>query len=169
MNEQERWQEQNARYLSTALTWLRLRLERLAQSWPDRQAHLMPLPAAPVPVAAPAPAPKRGFLGRSSPHPAPTLPPAPTPAPVSVSVPASKAEPVTDEQIKQQADALADLAQQSNGEAPPALVLDTHIASLCARAQDNPNQPYPPSRWRTRSSTTPRGIFSRPEARCATG
>jgi hypothetical protein len=166
MNEQERWQEQNTRYLSTALTWLRLRLERLAQAWPDRQTPITPLSAAPVPAVAPTAAPKRGFLGRSSPRPAPTLPPAPTPAPASVSVPASKAEPVTDEQIKQQADALADLAQQSNGEAPPALILlsrrfglsdferdtlllciamelDTHIASLCARAQDNPNQPYP--------------------------
>lgn len=162
MNEQERWQEQNTRYLSTALTWLRLRLERLAQSWPDRQAHITPLPAAPVPAAALAPAPKRGFLGRSSSQPASALPSAPTPVPVL----SAKAEPVTDEQIRQQADALADLAQPSNGEAPPALVLlsrrfglsdferdtlllciamelDTHIASLCARAQDNPNQPYP--------------------------
>jgi ATPase family associated with various cellular activities (AAA) len=171
MNEQERWQENNARYLSTALTWLRLRLERLAQSLPEGQAHITPPAtplAAPASVAAPAPATKRGFLSRYSSQPAPALLPAstPTPAPAPVPVSAQKSEPVTDEQVKQQADALADLAQQSNGETPPALILlsrrfglsdferdtlllciamelDPRIADLCARAQDNPNWPYP--------------------------
>jgi hypothetical protein len=170
MNEQESWQEQNARYLSTALTWLRLLLERQAQSLAAGHTHITPetVPATPPavtpPATAPAQPPKSGFLSRLSSQPAPELPPTSIPAPTPT--PAQKSEPVTDEQIKQQADALDELAQQSKGEAPPALILlsrylrlsdcerntlllciamelDTRIADLCARAQGNPYLSYP--------------------------
>ena len=148
MIEQRNWQEVNAHYLSTALAWLRLRLERQAQQW--RSSEIMPLPE-------PAPAPqlqKQGFLRRPT-----TQPALPAPTPLS-KAPGS----ISDEQIKQKATDMANA--ESLGDQPPALVilskrlglsrfeqdvlllciameLDTRNATLCARAQDDPNKPYP--------------------------
>src|SRR5258708_31510990 len=163
MSEQERWQENNTRYLSTALAWLRLRLERLAQQWPDGQIMPVP-PTTSTMTAAPTaahPTQKRGFLGWPSSQPASAAQPAST-----STTSAKKPDPVTDEQIKQQADAMAEMEKQGDELSPAALValgrrldlsrferdtlllciameLDTRIADLCARAQDNPNRPYP--------------------------
>ena len=118
MSDQQSWQENNTRYLSTALTWLRLRLEKLT----------LQHPVANIPLQQPAP------------------------------------QANIDEQLQQQAAEMA--AIESQDQTPSALLilsqrlgltrfeqellllcvameLDTHIASLCARAQDNPNKPYP--------------------------
>ncbi len=148
MNEQERWQEGNANYLSAALVWLRLRLERQArrvQTLATRPSS----PSEPVP-----PAQKHGFLRRSSAEPVLPLPAA-LPAVVGS---------ITHEQIAQQASKMAEAEAQM--ESPPALIvlsqrlrlsrferdllllcialeLDTRIAALCAHAQDDPNKPYP--------------------------
>lgn len=148
MSDQASWQESNAHYLSTALAWLRLRLERQAQQW--QSPEIMPRPE-------PAPAPqlqKQGFLRR------PTTQPA---LPASTSLPKAPGS-ISDEQIKQRATDMADA--ESLGDQPPALVilsnrlglsrferevlllciameLDTRTATLCARAQDDPNKPYP--------------------------
>src|ERR1700694_2777781 len=149
MSDQASWQESNARYLSLALAWLRLRLERHAQQW--RAAEILP----PPPELAPAPQPQRqGVLKRTPPEPARpaviALPPATTSS--------------TDEQIAQKASEMADA--ESKGDAPPGIVilskrlglsrfeqellllciaieLDTRIATLCARAQDDASRLYP--------------------------
>jgi hypothetical protein len=146
MNDQVSWQDSNTRYLSTALAWLRLRLERQAQQW--QSSEIMPLPE-PAPQQQ-----KQGFLRRPATQPALPAPPSLPKAPGSIS----------DEQIKQKAAELA--AAESQMESPPALVvlsnrlglsgferevlllciameLDTRIATLCARAQDDANKPYP--------------------------
>jgi hypothetical protein len=147
MIEQGNWQEANAHYLSTALAWLRLRLERQAQQW--QSSEIMPLPkSAPSPQVQ-----KQGFLRRPT-----TQPALPAPTPLS-KAPGS----ISDEQIKQKVTDMADA--ESLGDQPPALVilskrlglsrferdvlllciameLDTRIAALCARAQDDPNRPY---------------------------
>ena len=108
------WPAANAHYLSAALEWLRLRLARLAQAEPAAPAA----PAAPVPI---------------------------------------------DERIAQAAGEMKSLEM---GDPPPALIvlrqrlglsvferellllcaaleLDTRIPSLCARAQDDLQRPYP--------------------------
>ena len=129
------WQQGNDAYLSAAHAWLRLRLERLVE-WEQ-------LPMPPITSAA---APAEPALS------APTvlaLPPA--------------SEAVTEQQIAEAAEAMkaAELMDP-----PPALILlaqrlgltrfereilllgaalelDTRIASLCARAQDDPARPHP--------------------------
>ncbi len=153
MIDQASWQENNARYLSIALAWLRLRLERQSQQW--QSSEIMPPPPVPAPVPQPQ---KQGFLRRSPAQPALTasVPAAVTKTPGSTTI--------SDEQIKQKASDMA--AAESQMESPPALVvlckrlglsrferdvlllcialeLDTRIAALCARAQDDPNKPYP--------------------------
>ncbi len=148
MSDQVSWQESNTRYLSIALTWLRLRLERQAQQW--QASEIIPLPP---PEPAPQPQ-KQGFLRRS-----PTEPARPAPAALP-----KVATSISDEQIKQKASDMADA--ESQGDQPPALVilskrlglsrferevlllciaieLDTRVAALCARAQDDANKPYP--------------------------
>src|SRR5581483_12068648 len=59
MNDQQHWQEQNTQYLLTALAWLRLRLERLAQ--PE-----LPQPVTALAAAAPVqPTARRGWFRRT--------------------------------------------------------------------------------------------------------
>ena len=132
------WAENNQRYLTTALAWLRLRLERLS-----RQAH--PL----VPVAEVKPEPERHGLfggGHDREQHQPALPAALT----------------TEDQLKQHA---SDMRAAESWDEPPALLvlskrlglsqferetlllciameLDTRIAALCAAAQDA-DRPYP--------------------------
>ncbi len=151
MIEQGNWQENNARYLSLALVWLRLRLERQAER-AQASATKPALPSEPAPPTPPAP--KQGFLRRSSAEPVP---------PPLAALPAVAGS-ITDQHIAQQASKMAEVEDQM--ESPPALVvlckrlglshferdvlllcialeLDTRIAALCARAQDDPNKPYP--------------------------
>lgn len=158
MSDSQLWQESNAHYLSIALTWLRLLLERKAQSWQDAEMPpLLSAEPAPSPQA-PSQSQKQGFLRRSSSQSAAK--------PASSSTPAlsKKPEPITDEQINEQATALAEAEAESD--VPSALLilskqfglsrferevlllciameLDPHIASLCTRAQRGPNRPYP--------------------------
>jgi hypothetical protein len=149
------WARTNDAFLSAALAWLRLRLERLA--YPVSQ----PLPMSPRTTASPAPAPapqapsfRDRFLRRGPAEAAP-------PPPLLALPPASEA--VTEAQIAEAAKAM-DLAEEADP--PPALAvlarrfglsrferdtlflcaaleLDTRIAFLCARAQDDPGRPYP--------------------------
>ncbi|MEO5931760.1 MAG: ATP-binding protein [Candidatus Kapaibacterium sp.] len=144
MSDLSTWQEGNERYLTAMLAWLRLRLERI-------------IPAAPAPTltASPVPTPLslRERLLRRNP-----------PATLITSIgalPASSAVP--DETLRKTA---AALAEAESIDPPPAAVtlsrrfglsrfeldllllcaameLDTRIASLCARAQDNSGRPYP--------------------------
>ncbi|HEY4592873.1 MAG TPA: ATP-binding protein, partial [Thermoanaerobaculia bacterium] len=143
------WPQANDAFLSAALAWLRLRLERLA-AW--EQPAVTPA-VSPPPAASPQTTSFRErFLRRS---------PAETAPPVLALPPASEA--VTEAQI---ADAAKAMAAAEESDPPPALVLlaqrfglsrferdvlllcaalelDTRIAPLCARAQDDPSRPYP--------------------------
>ena len=146
MNERDQWQECNARYLSTALAWLRASLERVVNGEPG---PLLPPPPAPVPAE------KnfwRQFLGRSD-------------APILLAPHRLPAGPyAADEHVSRAAAELANAASQCN---PPAALiamgrllglstfeqnvlllcigmeLDTGIASLCARAQGDSARTYP--------------------------
>ncbi len=182
MNDQQRWQEQNTQYLSSSLSWLRLRLERLVKHEPMQAVQAIPAPAvsAPVSPAAPVtpatpivaqPAPRQGFFRR---RPAPVPTPAssttaislaaPTPAVPATDEPGHGKTVPTDEQIAEHARQMSEA--EARNDALPALVmlsqrldmtrfeqetlllciameLDTRIAALCARAQDDANKPYP--------------------------
>jgi len=132
------WAENNQRYLTTALAWLRLRLERLAQ-----QSH----PLAPVATLKPEPPQRHGLFGGIHEHEHEQHQPASKP----------------DDQIKQYA---TDMRSAESWDEPPALLvlgkrlglsqferetlllciameLDTRIAILCATVQDDVNRPYP--------------------------
>jgi ATPase family protein associated with various cellular activities (AAA)/winged helix domain-containing protein len=147
MNDFAAWQRSNDEYLGAALAWLRLRLERMAprEQTPARAWSPMPVPQGPSMWDR--------VLGRRPPsgaYPRPALLP-----------PASAAS--QDHDVAQAASALERIAAS---DPPPALVilsrrfglslfeqnvlllsvameLDTRMASLCARAQDDPNRPYP--------------------------
>lgn len=152
MNELEAWHVRNDAYLGAALAWLRLRLELQAR-------QMLSQPPAPHENIATASAdtPRWNFFRRSSGANAnkgmkdvPLLPP-----PSDEAVTAAKLE-----------EARAALASASEGEPPAALLLlsrqlglsefernilllclgvelDTRIAALCARAQDDPGRVYP--------------------------
>lgn len=149
MSEQQRWQENNTRYITAALHWLRLRLEKLAA---QRHPPVELSPAQSVEHAPPQE--KQGLWHR------------PAVEPVHVAQPTHPvvAHPDSDAQLKQKADEMA--AAESAGETPPALLmlgqlleltrfeqeilllciameLDPHIAALCARTQDDSNNAYP--------------------------
>jgi hypothetical protein len=132
------WAEANSHYLTAALSWLRLRLERLAQ-------HIHP-PTTPI-HNEPEP-PQRHSFWHSAQEPAHT--------------PKAQSSAI-DEQLEQYA---REMSAAEAREDKPALVLlsmrlglsnfernvlllcvgmelDTRIAGLCARAQDDPNKPYP--------------------------
>ncbi len=155
MSDPADWPERNDAFLAAALTWLRLRLERLAWNEPP-----LVLPSEPAsqsePVQPAQPSFKDRFRRRSS-EPAGAAPS----RPLLALPPASEA--VTEAQIEEAARAMA-AAEET--EPPPALVmlarrfglsrferdvlllcaaveLDTRIAPLCARAQDDPSRPYP--------------------------
>jgi hypothetical protein len=146
--ETNNWPENNQRYLTAAINWLRLRLMRLAQQ---------PAPTVTLADAAPSPDSSPGgwrrFWGKTESQAAPRalLPPAPD------------AALVTDEQVAQ---AAAKMAEAEAAAPPPAMMvlghnfglsrfeqeilllcaaleLDTRVAGLCARAQDDPHRPYP--------------------------
>ncbi|AFY34117.1 ATP-binding protein [Calothrix sp. PCC 7507] len=137
MNNLESWQKNNEEYLTKALAWLRLCLQRQVQRLEAGKTSPHPTPLAS----------KRPFLGRSH---LPALPP-------------GSPDVITEEQISK---ATAEVADAEALQPPPAMVilrqrlglspfeqkvlllcaaieLDTRIAGLCALAQDNPNQSYP--------------------------
>lgn len=145
------WQQHNDDYLSTALNWLRLRLQRLAESHQLTGSPVISPLSAPEPPATT----RRWFRPRSS---------------TKTSLPATETlllpktgNAVTEAETTQ---AAADLAAAAAVEPPPALVilsrrfglsrfeqeilllcaameLDTRLATLCARAQGDPLRGYP--------------------------
>jgi len=137
MSELTQWQENNDRYLSAVLTWLRLRLSRIVKIAPPEQ-----------PASVMKDEQSSGWFSRRK-------------RPAEDSAP--PVEKAIDDDIAKAAQAMADAAKV---EPPPALVilgqrlglsqfeqdilllcaameLDTRVPSLCARAQDDPNRPYP--------------------------
>lgn len=151
MSALEDWQKGNDKYLAAALMWLRLRLMRLAG---PLQTAVTPQPShtqAVDPTSGP-PIVKRSWFGRA--FTAPSSTPLALPAP---------SDTITEEQV---AEAAAAMAEAEAIEPPPALVmlsrqfglsrfeqevlllcvameLDTGLVALCARAQGDPNRPYP--------------------------
>ena len=144
MSDTAGWQKNNEAYLAAALRWLRLRLTRLAEGHP-----------APSSAVADEPVESSGwwiFKRRSQ----------TTPSPSTLAIPA-RAHKVTDADVTR---AVAEMSAFESQEPPPALMilsdrlglsrfeaqvlllcaateLDTRIAGLCARAQDDANRPYP--------------------------
>jgi hypothetical protein len=146
MNDLDRWQQGNDDYLAAALAWLRLRLQRLGSPAPTPVVT-------PVPLSAPIQAEVRWRFRRH--------------APPVVDTPTMMLPPPADVLIEEQlAQAAAAMSAAEAIEPPPALVilsqrfglsrfeqevlllcaaleLDTRIATLCARAQDEINRQYP--------------------------
>ncbi|MEK6288289.1 MAG: ATP-binding protein [Acidobacteriota bacterium] len=144
------WQENNQRYLTAALNWLRLKLNRLSPHFPGPSTGV----SAELPPQRNVSGGKWRFRGKPEPNasqPRALLPPAP-----DYSV-------VTEEMLAQAAD---ELAAAEAAMPPPAMVmlsrsfgfsrfekeilllcaameLDTGVASLCAEAQGNALRPYP--------------------------
>jgi AAA+ superfamily predicted ATPase len=118
------WFEDNRRYLSASLHWLRLRLQQMAP-----QAAVRPAPATSVVVVAPAPAPaaQRAWFGQK-----PATPPA-APAPTAT-VLEPPAAPASDERALAQAAAERDAA--ARGDPPPALLLLAQCFRLSAFERD---------------------------------
>lgn len=151
MSELSDWQKGNDKYLTTALAWLRLRLERLGQT--DAAPTVLPFDSSPLPEEA-KPEDRcwmRRFLGKSSPKPSaePLL-----------------ALPSHDDIEERLAEAVAAMEEAEKLDPPPALLilvqrfglsqfesdllllcaapeLDTRIPALCAQAQVEPDRTYP--------------------------
>jgi hypothetical protein len=159
MNETANWQTSNAHFLSLAVEWLRLKLERFAQP----ESVVVPTVAMTMPVrVAPAPV----VSGPSSWKQLFTSPPTNL-APVTPPVPAApQSNTVVDARDPKLTQLQADLESAAEMDPPPALALlarqfgltpfeqnilllcaamelDTRVAGLCAQAQDNPNRVYP--------------------------
>lgn len=152
-DQQVSWQECNSRYLAAVLAWLRLLLEREAQRGQDAVIQHASPPQLITPTSPPQ-SQKQGFLRRS-----PAAPAFPVVVPHTVA-----ASSITDEQIAEKAKEMSDAEAQCDP--APAMVmlgkrlslsrfeqemlflciameLDTHIAILCAHAQDDPSKTYP--------------------------
>jgi len=150
MSDAAGWPQANDAFLSAALAWLRLRLERLAD-W----EQVPPAPSLPVEPAAEPKA--SSFAERFRRRPSSEN----APPPILALPPASEA--VTQAHIEEAAKAMAAAEEM---DPPPALMvlarrfglsrferdvlllcaaleLDTRIAPLCARAQDDPALPWP--------------------------
>jgi hypothetical protein len=136
MNDLATWQEQNDTFLSAALAWLRLRLEEHIAGGPG------PQPAPPAVEATPTSGSLFDWMQPEG--------------------EGAASEPVETDLTR----AARAMAQAAEGDPPPALVilarrlglsrferevlllcagmeLDTRIPALCARAQDDPQRPYP--------------------------
>jgi hypothetical protein len=144
------WQKGNAQYLSAAMAWLRACLEQFAAQQPENQTSLA-LP--PLPVAEGRRSVWRHFLG------------APPELPLRTSsLLLAGAGTHIDQRVAQAAAAMEAAANEMNP--PPALVimtqrlgltqfeqqvlilclgmeLDTGVAGLCARCQQDPGRPFP--------------------------
>ncbi|HEY7182470.1 MAG TPA: AAA family ATPase [Blastocatellia bacterium] len=143
----DNWEEKNQRYLAAALEWLRLRLARLAQQGAPVAAPINPAP--PREAAARG----RRFWGKreSEASPRALLPPATDPSLVSERQVSQAAEAVAEAESATPRPAMTALAQNfglSRFEREilllcAAMEMDTRVAALCARAQDNPQRPHP--------------------------
>ncbi|HWN98542.1 MAG TPA: ATP-binding protein [Blastocatellia bacterium] len=153
MNEESKtWQENNQQYLKLALEWLRLRLQRLAQISSPAGALPEPAPLVEPPRGLPA-EPKWKLWNRVvAPEPSQKLlPPGPDSLLVTEEQLARASEKMTAAESVTPPPAMIMLAQSfgmSRFERNVLLLcvameLDTRIPALCARAQDNPNSPYP--------------------------
>jgi ATPase family associated with various cellular activities (AAA) len=160
----ENWQERNSQYLTTAVKWLRLRLERMARlngampsAPPPSQPAEPPAPVASEHVNTSARASRRlRWLGRAS-GPVTAVIDSPPAMPLLLSTPGIES------QLKDAADARAEAERM---EPPPALSilalqlglseferdllllcvaleLDTSIEHWCASAQNDKARPYP--------------------------
>jgi hypothetical protein len=149
MNDLAEWQQGNERFLSAALAWLRLRLERTAQAGAVQQPQLGHTAA---PAAETTPLRRRLFRRNADPS---------APKPAVLMLPPAR---VTDEQVNDAAKVMDDDASQMS--TPPALVLlaqrfglsrferdilllcaatelDTRIGPLCDLAQGNWGRSHP--------------------------
>lgn len=161
MSEQTNWQASNARYLSTALAWLRAKLERHAEQ--SREPLVVPSsepPPAPQ-EQQPSPAESQGEFKLPAKGKRKGREPASESAAVLPSTSQSGSKP---DRLAQTAAELADV--ESKAPAPPALPmlahrlglsaferdvlllcaameLDSSIGSLCAAAQADPSRPFP--------------------------
>jgi hypothetical protein len=148
MSAETNWQESNSRYLSTALKWLRFKLEARAGLGQEPAAIASPEPAPAVAEPEPEPAsPAKGKRTRREPVP---QPPTSSPSPAHASVSQLAAEIAAAEQAADPP-ALIVLARRL-GLSPferevlllcCAMELDPGIPSLCAQAQADPARPYP--------------------------
>jgi ATP-dependent 26S proteasome regulatory subunit len=155
----QNWQESNTHYLSLALAWLRLKLERFIQpssAVVAPAAILLPATMPSAPAANVASSWKQLFAS-----PPVNQIPATTSAPSAAST--NKNVDPRDQELAQLE---TDLESAAAVEPPPALLLlakqlgltpfeqnilllcaamelDTRVAGLCAQAQDNPNRVYP--------------------------
>lgn len=140
----EQWQLENARYLSAALRWLRLLLLRLAKS------ESIVLSPSSVTTGSSSISILDRFVGKRSSTSPSALPALPPPADYDEQIAQVEAEMKSLEDINPPP-ALIALRQQlglSQFEENvlllcAAMELDTRIAGLCLRAQDDPQRPYP--------------------------
>ena len=150
------WLQGNSNYVAAATTWVRLKLEQVAQQYQPSQAP----PAQPSPM----PAREPNWLGRLLGQ-APAQTPVQTPPAAAQALPAApKPTPIQDSEVQQ---AFTTMQQAESSLQPPPMLsqiaqclglssFDQHILllcsametnpnipTLCARAQDNPARPYP--------------------------
>jgi SpoVK/Ycf46/Vps4 family AAA+-type ATPase len=140
MDELAEWQKGNDDFLAKALAWLRLRLLRLA---PEEQLIVAATPEAAVP--------KRRFWDRPLDAPPPATPLLPPPSAVTEEHVAQALAEMDAAEAATPRLAIGLLSQAlglSRFERDmlllcAAMEIDTRIAQLCARAQDDPQRPYP--------------------------
>src|SRR5258706_7954743 len=163
MTDPVKWQESNARQLSAALAEVRVRLERFAQASgpanaPKGSATRPPEAAPPQDVERPAPAKPAKAVTRplimrlltQTADPVKMAGPQAAPSPAAAETPARPltVEGGSSEETPSALDELAERLRLSQFERNVltlcvAMELDTRIAGLCARAQDDPRKPYP--------------------------
>jgi hypothetical protein len=153
MNDPKGWQEANEKYLAASVAWLRLRLERLAAPASSAIIETAPSPASPVVAVVPK---RAGWFRYRVQAPAPAEV-TPQPAPVVAAAGFTDADVAAAAKLMEEAEAIDPkpaLVQLGDrfGLDPlerhvmllcAAMELDTRIAGLCARAQDDPSRPYP--------------------------
>ena len=140
------WQESNARQLSAAVADVRARLERYIEQHAPPRPTEPPRPDPPPPPRTDERVVSRSFIQRLLSEPGAR--PAPAPEPAAAADP--NAGPQTAERVEPPS-ALEMLGKQLGLSAfeqqtlllCAAVEFDTRIASLCARAHDDPQKPYP--------------------------